>query len=183
MSYTKSIVCLANSRKEWNRCVAGKEVLRRGRFGDWIRPVSSHERGDLTLQHRCYQDGSDPELLDVLTVNFSEACPEGCQKENHRTDARSPWVKEGRISWDELTPAVDHVAGELWVNGHGGRNGTNDRIPENVAKDLPSSLLLIEPERLQIRVAMEGGYERPARKKVRARFWLNGTGLDYEPAN
>jgi len=174
VSYKKTIVCLANSRKEYpNRCVAGKE-LRRGRFGAWIRPVSDHAKGDLTRRHRRYEDGTDPRLLDVVTISFREARPQGCQEENHLIDSDTRWVLEGRTDWDELAHAVDHVDGPLWVNGHSGSNGTNDRIPENVAKDLRSSLLLVEPEQLDISVAMEGGYDKPAYKKVRARFRLNG---------
>lgn len=89
-------------------------------------------------------------------------------------DSHTSWVLERKITWDELAPAVDHVAGPLWVNGHSGSNGTNDRIPEDIANNLPSSLLLIEPEHFKISVAMEGGYEKPAYKKVRAHFRLNG---------
>ncbi|MGH9544320.1 MAG: dual OB domain-containing protein [Terriglobales bacterium] len=174
MPYKKTVVCLANSRKNYpNRCVAGKE-FRRGNFGAWIRPVSDLPNGDLTFKHRRYEDRTDPKLLDLVTISFQEARPQGCQNENHLIDSDTRWVLERRITWDELAPAVDHVAGPLWVNGHSGGNGTNDRIPEAVAKELPSSLLLIEPEQLKISVAMEGGYDKPARKKVRAHFRLNG---------
>lgn len=174
MSYRKTIVCLANSRKEYpNRCVAGKEKPAEG-FGGWIRPVSSLPKGDLTFQHRRYEDGTDPRLLDVISIPLLEARPQGCQKENHLIDVDSRWVREGRINWDELAVAVDHVAGALWVNGYSGSNGTNDRIPENLAKDQPNSLLLVEPEKLEIAVAKEGGFFSRAHKKVRARFRLNG---------
>jgi hypothetical protein len=174
MPYKKTIVCLANSRKKYpNRCVAGRE-LQRGKFGAWIRPVSDLANGDLMLKHRRYEDGTDPKLLDVITISFQEARPQGCQKENHLIDSHTSWALVRKITWDELAPAVDHVAGPLWVNGHSGSNGTNDRIPEDIANNLPSSLLLIEPEHFKISVAMEGGYEKPAYKKVRAHFRLNG---------
>jgi hypothetical protein len=174
MPYKKTIVCLASSRKKYpNRCVAGKE-LRRGSFGAWLRPVSDHPKGDLTLEHRRYEDGSDPEVLDVLKISLQEARPQGCQKENHLIDLDTHWVLERRITWDELAPAVDQIAGPLWVTGYSGSNGTNDRIPEEAAKELPSSLLLIEPEQLSISIALEGGYDKPAYKKVRAHFQLNG---------
>ncbi|WP_404990043.1 dual OB domain-containing protein [Burkholderia cenocepacia] len=38
---TKRIICLANSRKRAEHCVAGIEVLRGGRLGGWIRPIGS----------------------------------------------------------------------------------------------------------------------------------------------
>jgi hypothetical protein len=174
MPYQKTIVCLANSRKEYpNRCVAGKEKAEQG-FGRWIRPVSDLAKGDLTSQHRCYSDGTDPRLLDVVTIQFLGPRPQGCQKENHRIDSSVRWVKVGGIGWNELAPAIDKVAGELWRNGDSSSNGLNDRIPEKVAEQLPSSLLLIEPEAFEISVAKEGGVFKPARKKVRGRFQLNG---------
>jgi putative nucleic acid modification protein with dual OB domain len=174
MSYEKTIVCLANSRKQYpNRCVAGKE-FRRGNFGAWVRPISDQAKGDLTLNHRRYDDGADPDLLDVVKISFEEARPQGCQKENHRIDAAMRWVKKGQIDWEQLAGAVDHIDGALWTNGYSGSNGENDRIPEETAKGLQSSLLLVEPEQLKISVAMEGGYDKPAYKKVRAHFRLNG---------
>lgn len=172
--YQKTIVCLANSRKEYpNRCVAEKEKLEQG-FGGWIRPVSDLAKGDLTFQHRSYSDGTDPRLLDAVTIQFLEPRPQGCQKENHRIDSGARWIREGRINWDQLALAVDNVAGELWRNGSSSANGLNDRIPEKVAEQLPSSLLLIQPEAFEIAVAREGGLFKPARKRVRGHFRLNG---------
>jgi len=161
------------TKKYPNRCVAGKEI-RKGNFGAWIRPISDHEKGDLTFEHRRYDDGTDPELLDIVKIFFEKALPQGCQKENHRIDTETRWVKKGRVDWEQLAAAVDHIDGVLWVNGYSGSNGENDRIPEEIAKGLESSLLLVEPERVKISVAMEGGYEKPAYKKVRGHFRLNG---------
>lgn len=174
MPYQKTIVCLANSRKEYpNRCVAGKEKLDQG-FGGWVRPVSDLAKGDLTSQHRCYSDGTDPRLLDVVTIQFAEPRPLGCQKENHRIDSSVRWARVGRIDWNQLALAVDNVAGELWRNGSSSGNGLNDRIPEKVAEQLPSSLLLIPPEAFEITVAKEGGVFKPARKRGRGHFRLGG---------
>lgn len=136
--------------------------------------MSDLAKGDLTSQHRCYADGIDPKLLDVVTIQFLEPSPQGCQKENHRIDSGVRRAKLGTIGWNELAPAVDNIAGELWRNGDSSSNGLNDRIPEKVAEQLPSSLLLIEPEACQIVVAKEGGIFKPARKKVRGRFRLKG---------
>jgi hypothetical protein len=95
--------------------------------------VSDLPKGDLTFHHRRCEDGADPRLLDVVTIQFLEARPQGCQKENHLIDSNSRWIRAVRINWDEFAPAVDHVVGTLWINGHSSGNGTNDKIPEKVA--------------------------------------------------
>ena len=46
MSQTKKFVCLANSRKNRNRCVAGKQGKATGY--QWIRPVGNTDGGELT---------------------------------------------------------------------------------------------------------------------------------------
>ena len=67
MAVTKRIVCLANSRKLNGRCIAGREVSRGG-AGPWIRPVSEREHQEVSEYERQYQDGSDPRVLDVISV-------------------------------------------------------------------------------------------------------------------
>ena len=68
----KRIVCLANSRKEGDRCIAGKELLADGSPGGWVRPVS--DRGDEAVNEseRQYEDGDEPRVLDVVDVPLLE---------------------------------------------------------------------------------------------------------------
>lgn len=85
-NYTKTIICLANSRKINGRCVAGKEIAG-GKIGAWIRPVSSQPAGELSEKDRCYENCHDPKLLDVIRIPMIKAQPHGCQTENHLIDA------------------------------------------------------------------------------------------------
>jgi putative nucleic acid modification protein with dual OB domain len=172
MPYTKTIVCLANSRKMSGRCVAGKEVDDRIRFGSWIRPVSDRPTQEISEEERRFENGKDPKLLDVIQIRMLEARPHAQQVENHLIDPGYHWGKVGTLSWEQIQGAVDEVAGPLWVDGFHSYNGTNDRIPENQAALLRSSLLLIKPLDLVIAVAVEGGQFR--KRKVRAQFTLNG---------
>lgn len=59
MIATKRIVCLANSRKLAGRCIAGREWSTAG-AGDWVRPVSKREHGDVGEYERQYEDGTKP---------------------------------------------------------------------------------------------------------------------------
>lgn len=177
MSYVKTIVCLANSRKMSGRCLAGKEIDPKGRFGGWIRPVSDRATQEISEEERRFENGDDPKLLDVIEIQMRGPLPHAHQSENHLIDSRYYWVKRSTVTWDEVRSAVDQVNGPLWADGYNSYNGLNDRIPESQTADLGSSLLLIEPQDLVITVASEGAEFGNPRRKVRARFTLNGS--DY----
>ena len=171
MPYSKSMVCLANSRKLNARCVAGREWDGK-RFGAWIRPVSSAEKGELGPERYC-EPHRDPLLLDVIEVPFLEPRPSGYQSENHLVDARSRWRYCGTIAVNQILPAIENINGPLWVNGGSTGNGQNDRITRAAAMDLPNSLVLVQPRRLTMTIHTEGvGFPNP-RRRVRGRFSLN----------
>jgi len=77
----KRIVCLANSRKLNGRCIAGKELLG-GRSVGWIRPVSAREHEEVSEYERQYEDGSDPQVLDIIDVSLLDPRPKSYQQEN-----------------------------------------------------------------------------------------------------
>ncbi len=174
MGYEKVIVCLANSRKPPSgRCVAGKEVVGTG-YGAWIRPVSARPSEEISEEERRYEDGKDPKVLDIVQVQMIEPKQSTYQTENHLIDDQYYWEKVGRANWDSVLRALDVIDGPLWVNAGSTWHGTNDRIPEEVANSLNSSLCLVRPKKFEILVAREGGDFGPARRRVRARFDLNG---------
>lgn len=174
MGYTKTIVCLANSRKPPSgRCVAGREVTPLG-LGAWIRPVSARLTQEISEEERRYQDGTDPKVLDVIAIKMTGAQPQHHQQENHLIDDGCHWVKQRTISWHDLQAAVEDPAGPLWPNGYSSSYGHNDRVPEDRASGLSRSLYLVRPDELTLVVAAEGGGFGPARRRVRARFDLSG---------
>ena len=168
-SYTKEIVCLANSRRPSARCIAGIERNSSG-WGGWIRPVSARDSGGVSEADRSYEDGSDPKILDTISIQFLSPLPVEHQKENHLIDAHCYWRKTGTMTWDELGKLVEQVTGPLWLNGSSSFNGQNDRVPEEKAKNLSGSLVLIQPEDLVLSVSREG--YGSSRLKVRAKFHL-----------
>jgi len=57
----------------------------------------------------------------------------------------------------------------LWINGYHGNYGINDKIPQERAESISSSLVLIEPENFIVTVQEESGI-----KKVRGKFDFKG---------
>jgi len=171
--YTKTIVCLANSRKLTGRCVAGKEWDGRSP-GPWCRPVSERERGELTAERWYRTTFRDPRLLDLIEVSLLHPRPSGCQIENHLVDATFRWRFAGRVSARQLLPAVDRVTGPLWVNCGSTTGGKNDRVPAEIAERQPNSLVLVQPEQMEITINTEGANTELARRRVRGHFSLSG---------
>lgn len=168
MSYLKSIICLANSRKMSGRCIAGLD-FNGGQIGGWIRPVSKRPNGEISLYDQKFADGTEPALLDILEIPMLEPRPEGCQTENHLIDEEHYWQKTGSFPKQHL-PQYCTAPNPLWVNGFRSMSGSNDRIPELRANMLPDSLVLIEPRQLILEVRQGYG----GRKQVRADFRLAG---------
>lgn len=169
MNYSKSIICLANSRKWKGQCIAGLEFEDR-QVGGWIRPVGSNPNGELTVFDRPMENGDEPKLLDILRIPLVEPRPNGFQTENHLIDNRYYWVREGVFAKQYL-PHYCKEPNPLWVNGFHSTNGINDRIPETIANQLANSLVLIEPQ--QLTIAIIPGYKR-GQLQTRAEFCVAG---------
>ena len=152
ISNVKRIVCLANSRKMAGRCVAGKEISGNGLPGNWIRPVSSRENESISEPERCYVNGDDPELLDIIEVPLLSPKPRGYQQENWLLNASRQWRKVGRLPWDELPQLADPEA-PLWTNGFHSRGGENDQVPEDIAGVHDASLRLVRVHDLTVTVS------------------------------
>jgi hypothetical protein len=168
MPETKEIVCLANSRKHSGRCVAGKEVLVDG-YGKWIRPVSARPSAEISEEERRYENGVLPRVLDIITIPVIGATPQLYQSENYVIDAEYYWVKKGELSWTDVKQLVDKPA-PIWTNNDSTYYGLNDRVKVDFAAKLNSSLMLIDPEDLTIKVVTEGAEFGNARRRVRADF-------------
>lgn len=142
----RRIVCLANSRKYSGRCIAGKELLPDG-FGGWLRLVSGSETGELSMKEITLQDGSMPELLDILAIHTGKGASHSYQSENVLA-GDSLWMKKGKVTPALLGRLCDDPE-DLWINGFSSLSGINDRIPLRLAEqNVASSLLFIAVERL-----------------------------------
>ena len=161
------LICLAVSRKYAKYCVAGKE-LSGNRIGNWIRPVSGLETGELAIEHILLPNEKLPVLLDIVSVPLDKHTPVTYQAENHSINQNGSWFKNGVFALSEL-PRLCDATDSLWINEFNSAGGINDRMPQQTAEtELSSSLLFIRPEGLRIIVI-----ENALRKKIRAEFTFN----------
>ena len=172
----KRIVCLANSRKTGGRCVAGIELFAGGRAGAWVRPVSARETQEVSDEERQYEDGSEPQLLDIIDVPVLHAQPTDYQKENWLLDPAYRWEKVGELASRDLAALTDPVE-QLWTNRYSTRTGLNDRMPPTFARAAASSLRLIRVGRLGIAVSQPGLEFGREQQRVQGRF--RHAGADY----
>jgi len=117
--------------------------------------------------------------LDIVEISMTAPAPHGHQSENHLINPSYYWEKRGRATWQRVLAATDNVAGPLWSNGDSSYHGTNDKVDEAVAAGLGSSLLLIEPNHLRLRVAAESMYGGGSRRRVRAAFNYSGSAYNF----
>ncbi|MDP3884499.1 hypothetical protein [Hydrogenophaga sp.] len=171
----KKIVLLANSRKHAGRCLAGRETDD-GKILGWIRPVSDRVGEELSEKERELEDGSDPQVLDVLRVPLLNAKPHACQTENWLIDIGYYWSKIDTLNWHQASKLAEKP-GTLWVNNDSTYNGKNDQILQQTAAGLSSSICFIRVNSLALHVLVPGAAWGNMKKRVQARFSFNGT--DY----
>lgn len=154
--------------------MAGKELIN-GQPAGWIRPVSGRESEEL-LERECqYEDGSKPQLLDIMNVPLLEPKlkPKSPQRENWLLGPISYWEKDGCVHRRDLAPLVD-CEEPLWLNGDNTYSGLNNRIPLSSAGNLDSSLRLIQVDKLTLIVLMPWKAFGNYRRRVHGQFWYGG---------
>jgi hypothetical protein len=169
---TKTIICLANSRKMSGRCVAGREILPGG-FGDWIRPVSSRSDKELSAVDRHYESTPRPEpaLLDVIEIDFLRHDPHPYQPENYLIDDGIYWRLSRKANFAEAVRALDPKQSHLWgLSRDTSYHGQRDRVPLADAPSFNSSLRLVRVSDLRIRVLAESAGFGNMKKKLRGYF-------------
>lgn len=166
--HVKRILCLANSRKLSGRCVAGREFD--GHVaGPWVRPVSAREHEEVSEYERQYEDGSDPQVLDVIDVPVREARPAGHQTENWLLDPEYYWSRVERVAPPDVRRFVEPPA-SLWIDGQSTYAGKNDEIPLSLLSGVESSLRLIRVDALTLTVFAPREAFGSAKRRVQGRF-------------
>ncbi|MBM3494103.1 MAG: hypothetical protein FJX72_07260 [Armatimonadetes bacterium] len=182
MAEVKRVVCLADSRKDRHRCVAGIEIAD-GRQVGWIRLVTKHENGVVYERERRYEDGTEPRVLDIMDVPLLESRSMDWQPENWLLDTALPWRKVGHLDWKDLRELTD-AAEPLWIDTDGETGCPSDRVRVSEGSGVPNSLRLIYLERLTLYVAVEYSKlkTRGILEHAGARYSLVVTDPRYESA-
>jgi hypothetical protein len=152
------ILCLANSYKHDNRCVAGISLGTK----QWVRLVGRQVPGCLTLKEASYPDGKEAALLDVFEAELGEKCGSNSHPEDvYVTD--QPWrpVRRADAPRDARFIAAYATKGPAILQGCG------DRVYGRKIEGSPveKSLDLVHPEDLWWWIREENG-----KRKNRAVF-------------
>src|SRR5690554_3973416 len=135
----KDIICLANSKKNNARCIAGIEY----KTGKWIRPVNPGGR-EVYLYQIKYSNGRIPELLDIIRITLNEHEPLYYQPENYII-GRGKWEKRGTLHFGEISQFCESRNHILF--------DTSDYLVKSKINNIPNdelySLTLIKPENLR----------------------------------
>lgn len=102
MSSVRQIVCLANSWKRKERCIAGIDL----KTGEWIRPVCDDlfpEDGRVPSHIRQIKN-REPELLDILEIPLGETCQAFKFERENLTILSGKWRKVGKAIPADLLP-------------------------------------------------------------------------------
>lgn len=179
MTYSKTILCLANSYKHDGRCIAGKEIVLQEntwRVRDWVRPVSNRGSKEINLQEMTYECSSTVSKMDAMEINFIGSDNHAYQKENEIINHPPKWKKKFSMDAKHLPLFLDNPL-SLWSNGNSSYSGFNDRIATDNLNKKINSLYFIKPESIKIKVSAEGLNFGDNTRKVRAKFKYNN--IDY----
>lgn len=134
------------------------------------RPVSSRTSHEVSEEERRYQNGRDPQLLDIVAVPCLSHQPLPHQHENHLFDPGFYWEREGALAWSAIANWLDSPA-SLWGVGQSSYAFLNNRVAEGYRGG--TSLYLIPVDSLRVIVGPKPS-DYPKRI-VRAEFTYRGS--------
>lgn len=171
----RTILILASSIRRGQRCFAGREVdyvNNEWQIGSWIRPVSTHGEGEVPLSASLCSDGTQPSVLDIVTITLATRQECTYQPENYIIDISMPWKKRSSYRTD-LSHLIENPS-SLWDQPQ----TRSDRIHVDYLNPEPGyqSLYLIRPDNLYFCIWTElNQYTGAPRKRRRALFTYAGS--------
>ena len=175
MTMEKLFICLANSKKYTERCIAGIELVKSSRRGYkydivkaennkpiWIRPASGSQHGEVSSNLVGHVN-----LLDIVKINVTRPNPQGYQSENVLFDP--PLSILDSIQRDSLL--IDRLLSvdEPVLFGNKGKAVSIADIGQ-----LNYSLVLIKPANVQVYSTTS----RSENRQIRASFVFNDIPYD-----
>jgi hypothetical protein len=147
------ILCLANSYKHENRCVAGISLVTK----QWVRLVGRQVPGCLTRKQTSYPDGKEVSLLDVFEAELDKKCGTSGHPEDVYVSEK-PWRLARRFDEPSDARFLDaYVSKDSVV-----LEGYSDRVlvTRFVRTPAKHSLGLVHPEDLWWWIREENGKRR-----------------------
>lgn len=167
-------VCLADSKKHSERCIAGK-IVGGDDHGKWFRPVSDRPSRGLSNPEVSYQLGVYVKNLDWASVDIKGKHEHEYQIENYIITDKPSWKKLGVLPADRLDELLD-TPDILWKNGLQSNYCINNQVHEKHLGAPLQTLYFIKIDKLEhISVDREGAAFGNPSIKVRASFLYNGT--------
>ncbi len=149
----KYFLCLANSYKYNERCIAGVELIKKdqgtftlkksGGSVKWIRPVSKREHGEISSRVT-----NQMKVLDIYEVEILEDCPNGFQSENVFINENSfKFIKSVAPDEKKLDNIIDDQLEFVFINNE-------KAVFKDSINEVNNSLIFIKPENFKfIRVS------------------------------
>ncbi len=138
------IVCLANSRKRNNKCIAGINL----KTGQWIRPITNTEDGAIP-HYLTLTNGTPLQVLDIVDIPLNEKNRgKGYESENRLT-LSGEWKITGQVQSSDLLKfresEILHFEEDEWLQA----------VPSEYLRSLPRkkcrTLQLIQTDKFQVR--------------------------------
>ena len=155
------LLCLANSRRDGGRCIAGIDL----KSGKWVRPVKS-DSSPFTMSEVSYKNDTSPNVLDKIKIRVLRSKASYYHPEDCIVDQRFRWERIGGCKRKNISQYVDATAPYLFKD-------SNDRL---LARDLENqplskSLMLVRLPSVTFRKMWGQNKYRP---QIRALFKHRG---------
>lgn len=165
------LLCLANSKKYGERCIAGIQLVpdTQQQFHPvkiagkprWLRPVSDSLHGQVPAQLV-----ADFKIGDILEFEFLKECPNGYQTENCLfVPGTLQRLRPARLTLPHLEQLIENQADGLLGNCH-------KTLELEEAGQVRRSLVLVKPEQVT------PYFTTPYHTKPRVKFKLGSTAYD-----
>ena len=177
---SKTLLILANSIKNCERCIAGREVVWNDHgytFGPWVRPISDHGEGELSREEIQRDDRTEVAVLDFADVRLARHAGDPCHPEDWFVHGQRPWSRPVRYCKNPPPSALEERPRDLWLEP----GSKSDRASHAfvTAQSPAFSICVVAATNLRLVCMAEfNPAELRTVRKYRAQFAYNGAEYD-----
>ena len=163
----KTVVLFANSIKNHQHCVAGKDIKTK----KWIRAVANESGKELTYSQVLIKNPYgvyEAKPLQRAEIKFIKHAPLPNQPENYMV-SNQIWIQRYTIGRDEIKEYLDYPD-NLWIDYTSEKDRVDYRLIENGEFLIYQSLYLIEVKKLHIYWYDRSNFGRSPQRRGRFRY-------------